>query len=156
MKLTLKDREYTFLIGYQKDNKYRAAFNNLVEKVFGFSFEEWYRAGYWNEKYIPYTLFDGERAVANVSVNIMDFNTFGEQQRYIQIGTVMTDEDYRNKNLSRFLMEKVLDEWSEKCNFIYLFANNSTLGLYPKFGFSSVREYEYFKPAEKNVRCGRF
>jgi GNAT superfamily N-acetyltransferase len=154
MKIALNNREYTFLIGYQKEVKYRASFNNLVEEIFGISFEEWYRAGYWNEKYVPYTLFDGDRAIANVSVNIMDFNTFGEPQRYIQIGTVLTDEEYRNQNLSRFLMEYVLTEWSNKCEFIYLFANSTVLELYPKFGFNRVREYEYFKSVEKNSKSG--
>lgn len=151
LKVTFKNKEYTFLVGYQKEIKYRDALNDLLKKVFGFSFEEWYKAGYWNEKYIPYTLFDEERAVANASVNIMDFNTFGEQQRYIQIGTVMTDEDYRNQNLSSFLMEKVLEEWNEKCDFIYLYANKSVLGFYPKFDFSTVKEYEYFKSVERNI-----
>jgi len=56
MKLNFKDKEYTFLIGYQKENQYRAAFNTLANNVFSISFEEWFQAGYWNEKYIPYTL----------------------------------------------------------------------------------------------------
>jgi len=152
--ITLKDQEYTFLRNYQNNNQYRAAFNKLAQKIFGISFEEWYQAGYWREEYIPYTLFDGDQAVANISVNIMDFNTFGEKQRYIQIGTVMTDERYRNKNLIRFLMETVLEEWNEQCNFIYLYANKSVLEMYPKFGFSKVKEYEYFKSIEKIVDYG--
>lgn len=135
---------------YQDNIQHRAAFNTLAQKVFGISFEEWYQAGYWREKYIPYTLFDGNQAAANISVNIMNFNTFGEKQRYIQIGTVMTDERYRNQQLSRFLMEKILDEWNEQCNFIYLYANKSVLEMYPKFGFNKVKEYEYFKLIEKN------
>lgn len=125
-------------------------------KTFGFSFEEWYKAGYWSEKYIPYTLFDREIAIANVSVNIMDFNAFGEKHRYIQIGTVMTDEDYRNKNLNRYHMEKVLDDWNGRCDFIYLYANKSVLEMYPKFGFTRVSEHEYFKSAVKNVEGGNF
>lgn len=156
MKITLSNKEYTFLVGYQQESQYRAAFNNLVEKIFGLSFEAWYKAGYWNEKYRPYTLFDGERAVANIAVNIMDFNTFGEQQRYIQIGTVLTDEEYRNQKLSRFLMEQILNEWHKKCDFIYLFANNSVLELYPKFGFSPVTEYEYFKSVKRRVASRNF
>ena len=150
MKVTLNNKEYTFLIQYQKEEKYRAAFNALAKKVFGISFEEWYAAGYWNEKYIPYTLFDGEHAVANISVNIMDFEVCGEKERYIQIGTVMTDENYRNQNLSRFLMEKVMEEWGSKCKFVYLYANKSVLGFYPKFGFYQVKEYEYFKSIKVN------
>ena len=153
MKVVLNNSEYIFLIGYQKEERYRASFNNLVEmeKTFNISFEGWYSAGYWNEKYIPYTLFDGEKAIANVSVNIMDFNTFGEQKRYIQIGTVLTDEDYRNRNLCKFLMEHVLNEWNDICDFIYLFANNSVLEMYPKFGFRPVKEYAYLKSIEKNI-----
>ena len=122
MKVMLNNKEYTFLIGYQDDVKYRSAFNDLAVRVFNLSFEDWYQAGYWNEKYIPYTLFDEDKAVANLSVNIMNFCTFEKKQRYIQIGTVMTDENYRHKGLSRFLMEKAMNEWDGKCDFIYLYA----------------------------------
>lgn len=145
MKLNLNDKEYIFLIGYQNDNQCRAAFNTLAKNVFGISFEEWFQAGYWNEKYIPYTLFDKNKAIANISVNIMDFSTFGKKTRYIQIGTVMTDPNYRNKGLSRFLMEKVVSDWNDKCDFIYLFANSTVLNFYPKIGFTPVKEYECFK-----------
>ena len=149
MKLTLQDKEYELLIGYQKESEYRHAFNDLAKKVFGISFEDWYKAGYWNEKYIPYTLFDEHKAVANASANIMDFNTFDERRRYIQVGTVMTDENYRNKGLSRFLMEKVLSYWNHKCDFIYLYANSTVLNFYPKLGFSRVKEFEYLKKIKK-------
>lgn len=150
MNVRLNDSEYSFFKGYQKDAAHRTAFNNLVTKVFGISFEDWYSAGYWNEKYIPYTLFDGGKAVANVSVNVMDFNVIGKQQRFIQIGTVATDEEYRNKHLSRFLMEKILAEWGDQCDLIYLFANKTVLEMYPKFGFGRVQEHEYFKSVEKS------
>ncbi|MCW8408896.1 GNAT family N-acetyltransferase [Legionella sp. PATHC035] len=156
MKITLNNKEYTFLIGYQKEDNYRAQLNNLAKKTFGISFEDWYQAGYWNEKYIPYTLFYGDRAVANVSVNIMNFQVLGHQQRYIQIGTVMTDEAYKNKGLSRFLMEHVLSEWNQKCNFIYLYANPSALELYPKFGFVKVKEYSFFKRVENPIKRANF
>ena len=151
LRTTLGNHEYTFFKGHQKEDKYRASFNALSIKIFGLSFEEWYKSGYWNEKYIPYTLFDGEKAVANVSVNIMDFNILGKQQRYIQIGTVMTDENYRNKNLNRFLLERVLDDWNNKCDLIYLFANETVLGFYPKFGFRRAKEYEYSKKINKKM-----
>ena len=61
------------------------------------------------------------------------------------LGTVMTDENYRNKGLSRNLIEKVLDDWNNKCDFIYLFANSTVLNFYLKIGFTHVKEYEYFK-----------
>lgn len=156
MKVNLDNKEYDFLIGYQKDLKKRHAFNQAVIKVFGLVFEEWYSAGYWNEKYIPYTLFDGETAVANVSVNIMDFLVFGKQQRQIQIGTVLTDEAYQHKGLCKFLMERVLEDWKNKCDLIYLFANATVLNMYPKFGFHKKNEYEYFKFIDKKVEDENF
>jgi len=150
MKIILKDKEYNFLTGYQENDLYRVAFNNLSKNVFGLSFEEWFQSGYWKEKYIPYTLFDSENAIANVSVNIMNFSILGEQKCYIQIGTVMTDERYRHRGLNRFLMEKILNEWNQKCDLIYLFANSTVLEFYPKFGFERTKEYSYFKSIQKN------
>jgi N-acetylglutamate synthase-like GNAT family acetyltransferase len=151
MKIILNGHEYTFLIGYQKDDNYRAAFNELAVKTFNLSFAPWYQSGYWKEKYIPYTLFDGEKAVANSSINIMDFNAFGEKKRYIQIGTVMTDVEYRNQGLNKFLLEKILEDWKEKCHFIYLFANSTVLNFYPKFGFVRAKEYEYSKRIDSQI-----
>ncbi|QRN03498.1 GNAT family N-acetyltransferase [Legionella sp. MW5194] len=136
-------KELTFFKGYQQDEQKRAAFNHLAVKTFDLSFEEWYQSGYWRDKYIPYTLFDEEQAVANVSVNIMDFSIFGHQQKTIQIGTVMTDEAYRNQGLSRKLMKKVFEDWKAKSHLIYLFANSTVWGFYPKLGFKSVKEYQY-------------
>jgi predicted N-acetyltransferase YhbS len=136
-------KELSFFKGYQQDEQKRAAFNALSVKTFDLSFEEWYQSGYWRDKYIPYTLFDGEQAVANVSVNIMHFSILGLRQRAIQIGTVMTEEAYRNQGLSRSLMEKVFEDWKADNHLIYLFANSTVWGFYPKLGFKSVKEYQY-------------
>ncbi len=73
----------------------------------------------------------------------------GEDKELVQIGTVMTDENYRNKGLSRFLMEKVLKEWEDKCDFIFLFGNDSVLNFYPKFGFKIYDEYQCFTNSVK-------
>lgn len=136
-------KELSFFKGYQQDEQKRAAFNRLAVKTFDLSFEEWYQSGYWREKYIPYTLFDGEKAVANVSVNIMNFNIFGQKQRTIQLGTVMTDEAYRNQGLSRKLMEKIFADWKAENQIIYLFANATVWTFYPKFGLKSAKQYHY-------------
>ncbi|HAU0495546.1 TPA: GNAT family N-acetyltransferase [Legionella pneumophila] len=136
-------KKLIFFKGYQQEDKKRTAFNALAVKTFDLSFEEWYQSGYWRDKYIPYTLFDGDQAVANVSVNIMDFSIFGHKQRTIQLGTVMTDDAYRNQGLSRMLMEKVFEDWKADNHLIYLFANSTVWGFYPKLGFKSVKEYQY-------------
>ncbi|MFX0548535.1 GNAT family N-acetyltransferase [Hathewaya histolytica] len=136
-------KKYILKCDYKDDSILRNSFNSLTEKTYGFNFRQWYEHGYWKDKYLPYSLVDGDRIVSNVSVNIMDFFILGEQKRYVQIGTVMTDEKYREQGLSRALMEIVLKEWEDKCDLIYLFANDSVLDFYPKFGFDICSEYQY-------------
>ncbi|WP_032122173.1 GNAT family N-acetyltransferase [Clostridium amazonitimonense] len=142
--LLINNKIYTYKCNYKDDLALRNSFNSLTEKTYGFNFKQWYEDGYWKDKYIPYSLLDGDKVVSNVSVNIMDFLILGEEKRFVQIGTVMTDEEYRGQGLSRALMEVVLKEWEDKCDLIYLFANDSVLDFYPKFGFEKCNEYQYF------------
>lgn len=141
--LLIDGKKYIYKCNYKDDAKLRSSFNSLTEKTYGFNFEQWYEDGYWGDKYIPYSLLDGDKVVSNVSVSIIDFLILEEQKRYIQIGTVMTDEDYRGQGLCRALMELILKEWEDKCDLIYLFANDSVLDFYPKFGFEICDEYQY-------------
>lgn len=138
----IQGEKYNYKIGYRDDELLRRSFNELAEKTFGINFEEWYQAGFWGDGYIPYSLIDKDKVVANVSVSTMSVVVNGEDKELVQIGTVMTDENYRNKGLSRFLMEKVLKEWEDKCDFIFLFGNDSVLNFYPKFGFKIYDEYQ--------------
>jgi predicted acetyltransferase len=55
----------------------------------------------------------------------------------------MTHPDYRKRGLSASLMNKVLDEYENNYDFMYLFANQSVLKFYPKYGFQSVNEYQF-------------
>lgn len=140
--LDINGGKYNYVLNYRENKQLRNSLNNLTRKTFGFDFEQWYQDGYWKESYIPYSLLNRNSVVANVSVNIIDFLVQGEQKRYIQFGTVMTDKAYRGQGLSRALIERILDEWEDKCDLIYLFANASVLDFYPKFGFFPVNEYQ--------------
>lgn len=137
------------MIGNPQDDHYRSSFNALTEKTFGFNFEQWYQSGYWKNQYIPYSILDGDEVVSNVSVNVMDFEVFGKTKRLIQLGTVMTDDAYRNQGFVRVLMDIVIADWQEKCEYLYLFANDSVLDFYPKFGFKAINQYQYTKTISK-------
>lgn len=143
--LKIGEKDYGYAVDFKRNKQLRSSFNRLTHKTFGFDFEEWYHHGYWKEHYIPHALLDGDEVVANVSVSVIDFFVLGEKKRGAQIGTVMTDDGYRNLGLSRYLMERVLEEWRNKCDSIYLFANDSVLNFYPKFGFVRVDEYQHTK-----------
>lgn len=143
-KILIGGNEYRLVSNFKKDDKLRSSFNKLTENIFGFNFEKWYEYGYWSDNYIPYSLVDkNANIVSNISVNIIDFIVLGEIKRYIQLGTVMTDEKYRGNGLSKALMEIVLSEWETKSDMIYLFANDTVLDFYPKFKFKKSNEYQY-------------
>lgn len=143
MNLSLAGQQFTLLENFKDDARLRASFNALTQQTFEFDFEQWYQDGYWGEGYQPSVLVHDGRIVANISVNLMHFDVLGEFQRWIQIGTVMVAPEYRGKGLSRVLLERVLDRWQRQCELIYLFANDTVLDYYPRFGFQRVIEHEY-------------
>lgn len=128
------------------DDVLRAEFDALAKQTFELSFEGWYQAGWWKENYKPYTLFEEGKAAANVSVNPMKFKLDGEEKSAVQLGTVMTAPQYREKGLAAFLMQTVLLEQKSLCDWLFLFANRSVLDFYPKFGFLSAPEYRCMLP----------
>lgn len=148
--------EFIFVKGYREQHKLRKSFNELAKLVFGIQFESWYEKGYWTDKYIPFSYTDRNQIVANVSVNIIDLVVEGKIKRAIQIGTVMTHPDYRGLGLSRKLMNKVLEEYSGKCDIMYLFANDTVLDFYPKFGFEALDETVFsirYPSSQKNSKA---
>ena len=143
--IKLNNITYGFARNFKHDKKIRASFNRLTESVFGFSLENWYHDGFWGDYYIPYSLLHNNKVVSNISINKIEFDIERKTRTGIQIGTVMTDEKYRNRGLSKYLMEKVLHEWKDQTDFVYLFANDSVLDFYPKFNFKVVKEYQHSK-----------
>ncbi|MGO3732054.1 MAG: GNAT family N-acetyltransferase [Vagococcus sp.] len=116
------------------------SFNQLAKDVFGIDFSLWYNHGYWNEDYIPYSFVVEDEVVANASVYRMTLTDGTSDYRAIQIGTVMTHPDYRGQGLSKALIDQILDEYTEKVDMIYLFANDTVLDFYPQFGFRRHNE----------------
>lgn len=147
---------YKFVKDYRDNEILRASFNRLAEETFGLNFEDWYQAGFWGDDYNPHSIVDCDtgHVVANVSVNRMEFLADGRKQLLIQLGTVMTDKAYCGQGLSRRLMEWVLEEWEGRADGVYLFANDTVLDFYPKFGFCKADEYQYVRPVKDDL-CGR-
>ena len=141
----INGKNYKLISRYQDDNELRNSFNLLTQQTYNFDFEKWYKSGYWKENCILYSLLDNDKMVSHITVSVIDFIVLGEKKRFVQLGTVMTDEQYRNQGLSRVLMDTVIEEWENKCDMFYLFANDSVLDFYPKFGFIAVDEYQASK-----------
>jgi GNAT superfamily N-acetyltransferase len=133
----------SFIHDYKERSEYRQSFNQLAKDTFGIDFEEWYKQGFWNDRYVCYSFIDGDRVVANVSANKMDLIVEGKPVKAIQIGTVMTDPDHRGMGLAKSLLNKVLEKYEKEYDLIYLFANRNVLKFYPKFGFKPFQETEF-------------
>lgn len=146
--MSIQNRKYDV----RNNDSLRASFNELTRNTFEFDFTDWYARGHWQEKYIPNVIVDGDKVVSNISVNLMQFEIDGESRHFIQLGTVMTDKQYRGQGLNRQLMEQILEEYRDKTDGIYLFANDDVLEYYPKFGFQSALEYVYGKKVRKQVQ----
>lgn len=132
-----------FVTDYRNNDTLRKSFNELTQLVFGFSFECWYQAGYWGDAYTCHSYMDGDKMVCNVSASKLDVICQGEPKKAIQIGTVMTHPDYRNRGLARELMNVVMRKYEGSCDFIYLFGDKGALGFYPKFGFEKITQHEF-------------
>ena len=129
---------------YMMDDTYRHMLNELTRNTFGFDFESWVTNGYFEGDYIPYSFMDEGRIVSNVSANRMKLMQNGSVKYYVQIGTVMTDESYRGQGLAAKLIKRVINEYEQECDGIYLFSNLSALGFYQKMGFKVENQYRYY------------
>ena len=137
--------------GYCADDALRRSFVALAQRTFGLTFEDWYQNGFWGDDYVPYSVVVDGAVAANVSVNRTDFVLDGEKKRFIQLGTVMTDERYRGRGMIRRLMAEVEHDCAGKADGVYLFANDTVLDFYPKFGFCRAAEVRYARALEP---CG--
>lgn len=143
MLVTVNGKAYCYHQDFQGEDTLRSQMNALAGQTFQLSFESWYQQGYWGEKCMPHGLFLDGKCVSNVFANLFEVDLYGDRKRYIQLGTVMTDPEYRGKGLSRFLMEQIINQWKNNCDGIYLYANDSVTEFYPKFGFAEEQEYRY-------------
>ncbi|GKX29839.1 GNAT family acetyltransferase [Vallitalea longa] len=135
--------EIRFIKNYKDNDFQRLSFNELAKETFGVDFEPWYEKKFWDDKYIPYSFVDGDKVISNVSVNEMSIIIEGQELSVIQIGTVMTHKDYRNKGFARRLMKHVDDDYKNKADFIFLFGNDHANEFYKKCGYSPLEENSF-------------
>ncbi|MBO9128526.1 GNAT family N-acetyltransferase [Bacillus sp. 165] len=136
--------DYQLISDYKHIKRYRESFNTLAKQTFGIDFSNWYKNGFWTDKYICYSYVKDDSVIANASISKMKVVINDQEYNAIQIGTVMTHSDYRNQGLSAKLMNHILEKYESEYDFIYLFANKTVLDFYPKFGFTQVEESSFF------------
>ncbi|WP_234123509.1 GNAT family N-acetyltransferase [Clostridium hydrogenum] len=134
---------YKIISNYMENEKYRSSFNELAKNTFDIDFERWYKNKLFFNRYVNYSEVYGDKVIANVSINKMELIIDGQKKKALQLGTVMTQPEYRKKGLSRELISHIIEEYKDEYDLIYLLANDSVLNFYPKFGFKKVDETSY-------------
>ncbi|WP_144518210.1 GNAT family N-acetyltransferase [Bacillus thuringiensis] len=144
--------EYQLISDYKQNEKYKESFNDLAKHVFELDFKGWYDRGCWNDNYICYSYVDGDKVIAKTSINKMNVISNGKEYKVIQLGTVMTHPDYRHQGLATKLMNHIIKKYEKDYDFIYLFANDTVLEFYPKFGFEKVQESSFSLKVSNMIR----
>ncbi|MBZ9687465.1 GNAT family N-acetyltransferase [Clostridium estertheticum] len=134
---------YIMISNYMNEDKYRISFNKLAMNTFKIDFESWYQKNLYYNRYLCFSYIYEDEVVANVSINKMNLLIEGQKKKALQLGTVMTHLNHRNKGLSASLIKYIIDKYESEYDIIYLFANDSVLNFYPKFGFKKVIECAY-------------
>lgn len=138
---------YQFDKTLRQNQKRKESFFHLARDIFGISFDLWEKAGGWTESYIPYYFHEDDEIIANASVNLMKLTIEGTIYTGIQIGTVMTRETHRGKGLSEKLLRRIMEDYEESADFIYLMANEKAIPLYKRVGFEIQDTVRFFLPA---------
>ena len=132
------------------DRQLVRTFLEFTKSVFSWTdFSSWYESGFWPDEYIPHSIIVDGKIVSNVSITKMDVLINDHPVRGIQIGTVGTIPEFRGRGLSGSLMRYVLEKYKDRTDLFFLFANESVLEFYPKYGFSRKHETLYYSAVKK-------
>ncbi|WP_052339405.1 GNAT family N-acetyltransferase [Gorillibacterium massiliense] len=120
---------------------FKSQINDLIQLTFGFSFEKWHKRNLWDDQYERYSIIDGDKIAANISVFKVKLLIHGETRNFLQLGSVATREEYRGKGLARKIMEHIFELYPDTPMFLH--ANESVTEFYPRFGF---KPFTYKQP----------
>lgn len=124
---------------YFDNHSLRESFERLANEIFNIEFDDWIGKGFHSGKYIPYSYENNGEIVSNASVNVMNILVKGRRFNAVQIGTVMTNESFRKQGLATKLLGRILEEYSDKADIIYLFPNENEMKFYENLGFELNR-----------------
>jgi len=133
--------DLAYTVNCQRGDGLRESYYAYTREVFGFDLKVWHDAGYWDDRYIPHSLIDGGRVVANVSAALMTLQVHGKDIPAVQLGSVGVLPPYRGRGLARALMERVMAA-CKGYPLVFLFANEDAAGFYPRFGFRQIPQIQ--------------
>ncbi|MCH9032770.1 MAG: GNAT family N-acetyltransferase, partial [candidate division Zixibacteria bacterium] len=127
---------------YWDSPELKAEFMRFMKQIHGIDLSLWNQMGFWDQKYRPFSYFNGDKLVSHACVYSMDMTVQGKRCQVAQISAVGTIPDYRRKGLSYELNQKAIAWARENHDFFYLFADEEAVKLYEKCGFRAVDQYK--------------
>lgn len=132
---------FTFRTAYGDDRRARAELERFLHAMHGLDLTRWEEAGYWDERYQPFSLFDGDRIVASACMYSMDLVLEGRRVKVAQLSGVGTVPELRRRGLNRGLTERIVAEAAATGHEgLFLFANREAFPYYASCGFRAVEE----------------
>jgi GNAT superfamily N-acetyltransferase len=133
--------ELVFREAYWADPVAQRAFQRFLVEIHGLDLSTWDSAGYWDERYRPFSYFDREgRVVSSVCVYSLEMIVQGSPCRAAQISGVGTSAARRRQGLNRRLTDIALEWAAPDHEFVFLFANDDAVPFYARCGFLTVEE----------------
>jgi GNAT superfamily N-acetyltransferase len=141
------------------DTDWHEPFFVAVEAIFGCgeTFRRWAQLGGWNESYEVFALHNDRKLASIIGVMNMHCLFGGVEYQGVQLGAVGTLPNFCGRGLSGQLMNRVLAEHSGPEKPVILFANDTVLDFYPRFGFRPVAQKRFMlsrklQPAMRPIR----
>jgi GNAT superfamily N-acetyltransferase len=126
---------------YWDDAAAKAEFNRFLKELFNLDLARWGEAGFWDEKFRPFSFIEGSTLAANVCVYSMNMSVAGRDCRVAQVSSVGTRPDYRRQGLARKLTAKAVEWARDTHDFFFLFADKDAFPFYARSGFRLRDEY---------------
>jgi GNAT superfamily N-acetyltransferase len=134
-------KELSFREAYWADPDARRAFRRFLVEIHGLDLSAWEAAGFWDDRYRPFSYFDREgRVVSSVCVYSLELVVRGSPCRAAQISAVGTTPAWRRQGLNRRLTEIALEWAALDHEFVFLFADDDAVPFYARCGFLPVEE----------------
>lgn len=134
-------KQFTIHENIRDNDQLRNGYFDFIQTVFGgLDFKGWYEKGFWNDRYNPFCLTVDGHIVSNASAAEMTVLIEGKKKRAVQIGAVATLDEYRNQGYARVIMDYVLKRYAPLTDLFFLFANESVIDFYPRFGFERAND----------------
>lgn len=106
-------------------------------------FRRWDERGGWNDDFEAWLLEQDGEVVASVGLTRMRLVVGGEERNGCQLGAVAAHPARRGLGHSRVLLDAVLAQIDADACPALLFANESVLAFYPRFGFRPVAQQRF-------------